>query len=172
MDGSAVPCAAARQCIERGRTWRGVGRHRRCHRWQRGEGGCDRRGHWRPVWRHSAAPTGRENGGSGATAVGRLCPATSELHTGLERLHVGSWVQRKMTNWKKGTAILRKELCIIFAGKFMFPLQGVAADFDGSKPLACAIVEAIECVPGEGCIKGWAEDLNLPRFLTVDFGKS
>ncbi|MEE8527426.1 MAG: hypothetical protein V3S70_02530 [Gammaproteobacteria bacterium] len=76
-----------------------------------------------------------------------------------------------MTNWKKGTAMLRKELFVVLTGIFMFPLQAMAADFDGSKSLACAIVEAIECAPGEGCIKGWAEDLNLPQFLTVDFAK-
>ncbi len=47
----------------------------------------------------------------------------------------------------------------------------MAAGFDGSKNLVCAIIEAIECVPGESCKKVGAEDLNLPRFLTVDFRK-
>ncbi len=76
-----------------------------------------------------------------------------------------------MTNWKKGTAMLRKELFVVLMGLLMFPLQAMAADFDGSKSLACAIVEAIACAPGESCKKGWAEDLNLPQFLKVDFAK-
>lgn len=67
--------------------------------------------------------------------------------------------------------MLRKELFVVLTGIFMFPLQAMAADFDGSKTLACAIVEAIACAPGESCKKGWAEDLNLPQFLTVDFEK-
>ena len=67
--------------------------------------------------------------------------------------------------------MLRKELLVVLTGMFLFPLQAMAADFDGSKPLACAVIEAIACAPGEGCKKGWAEDLNLPQFLTVDFGK-
>lgn len=67
--------------------------------------------------------------------------------------------------------MLRKELFVVLTGIFMFPLQAMAADFDGSNSLACAIVEAIACAPGESCKKGWAEDLNLPQFLTVDFEK-
>ncbi len=67
--------------------------------------------------------------------------------------------------------MLRKELLVVLTGIFMFPLQAMAADFDGSKTLACAVIEAIACAPREGCKKGWAEDLNLPQFLTVDFGK-
>ena len=67
--------------------------------------------------------------------------------------------------------MLRKEILVILTGMFLFPLQAMAADFDGSKSLACAVIEAIRCAPGEVCQKGWARDLNLPQFLTVDFGK-
>ncbi len=67
--------------------------------------------------------------------------------------------------------MLNKQLCIVFLGMIMLPLQGMAAEFDGSKPLACAIIEAIECAPGEACKKGAAQDLNLPQFLMIDFQK-
>jgi len=46
-----------------------------------------------------------------------------------------------------------------------------AKDFDGSKALTCATIEAIECVPGGECYKGWAHEINLPQFVTVDFAK-
>jgi hypothetical protein len=67
--------------------------------------------------------------------------------------------------------MLNKGFCVVLAGMIMLPLQSMAADFDGSKPLVCAIIEAVECAPGESCKKVSAQDLNLPHFLTVDFQK-
>jgi len=44
-----------------------------------------------------------------------------------------------------------------------------AGDFDGSKLLICAPVEAIECAPGEDCTKGGPDAIGAPRFLRIDF---
>jgi hypothetical protein len=44
----------------------------------------------------------------------------------------------------------------------------VAADFDGSKPLICATVEAYECVPEESCESGTPTHHGLPTFLRVN----
>lgn len=44
----------------------------------------------------------------------------------------------------------------------------LAADFDGSKLLICAPVEAMDCVSGE-CIKTRPEDIGAPNFLRIDF---
>ena len=44
-----------------------------------------------------------------------------------------------------------------------------AGDFDGSKLLICAPVEAMDCVPGEGCSKERPEDVGAPNFLRIDF---
>lgn len=43
-----------------------------------------------------------------------------------------------------------------------------AAGIDGSKALTCATIEAIECAPGGECSRGWAHEINLPQFVTVD----
>ena len=43
-----------------------------------------------------------------------------------------------------------------------------AGDFDGSKLLICAPVEAIDCAAGAACTKGRPEDLGAPRFLRID----
>ena len=43
-----------------------------------------------------------------------------------------------------------------------------AADFDGSKPFLCALIEAHDCAPGLACTKGPAEDLRLPTFIRLD----
>ena len=37
-----------------------------------------------------------------------------------------------------------------------------AGDFDGSKLLICAPVEAIDCAPGEMCKKGAPADVGVP----------
>ncbi len=47
----------------------------------------------------------------------------------------------------------------------------VAADFDGSKPLLCATIEAIECGPGDECLEGTAEGINAPQFFRIHFNE-
>jgi hypothetical protein len=46
-----------------------------------------------------------------------------------------------------------------------------ATDFDGSNPLICATIDAMDCVPGQDCTKGRAGDLGAPAFLRIDFTK-
>jgi hypothetical protein len=47
----------------------------------------------------------------------------------------------------------------------------LAGDFDGSKPLLCAMIESYECGPDTGCESGSPESNGLSRFLRVDVGK-
>ena len=47
----------------------------------------------------------------------------------------------------------------------------LAGDFDGSKLLICAPVEAIDCSPGEECTKGRPDDIGAPSFLRIDFAQ-
>lgn len=44
-----------------------------------------------------------------------------------------------------------------------------AADFDGSRPLICAPVEAIECQANEDCLGGNPDEMGAPSFTRVDF---
>ena len=46
-----------------------------------------------------------------------------------------------------------------------------AGDFDGSKVLICAPVEAIDCAPGEMCKKGAPADIGVPAFIRIDIAK-
>jgi hypothetical protein len=46
-----------------------------------------------------------------------------------------------------------------------------AADFDGSKRLICATVEARDCVPGEACLRGLPDEVGAPAFVRIDFEK-
>jgi hypothetical protein len=46
-----------------------------------------------------------------------------------------------------------------------------ASDFDGSKLLICAPVEAIDCAAGEACTKGRPDDIGAPSFLRIDFAQ-
>jgi hypothetical protein len=43
-----------------------------------------------------------------------------------------------------------------------------AADFDGSKPLICAPVEAYECLPDGECTAGTPREVGAPAFLRID----
>jgi hypothetical protein len=44
-----------------------------------------------------------------------------------------------------------------------------AADFDGSKPLICATVDAHACDPGETCLRGLPDFVGMPQFMRIDF---
>jgi hypothetical protein len=47
----------------------------------------------------------------------------------------------------------------------------VAADFDGSKPLLCATVQAMDCQAGEDCYAGFPDAIGAPPFLRIDPAK-
>lgn len=43
----------------------------------------------------------------------------------------------------------------------------VAGSFDGSAPLLCAVIDAIECGADGNCVMGSAERQNLPQFIQI-----
>ena len=43
------------------------------------------------------------------------------------------------------------------------------ADFDGSKLLICANMEAADCNPGQTCAKGRPDEFGAPAFIRIDF---
>jgi hypothetical protein len=47
----------------------------------------------------------------------------------------------------------------------------IAGDFDGSGPLICAPVEAMECHSGEKCEAGIPDDVGAPAFMRIDFAR-
>ena len=51
----------------------------------------------------------------------------------------------------------------------IFSLPAGAGDFDGSKPMLCAVMDIVECGPDGNCQKVTAEDVSIPRFLKVNF---
>ena len=58
---------------------------------------------------------------------------------------------------------------LIVAGSLLTAsARAYAGDFDGSKPLMCATIEALDCVPRE-CTKGRAAEMGAPPFMRIDF---
>jgi len=57
---------------------------------------------------------------------------------------------------------------LIFAA---VPVVSEAADFDGSKPLICSVINITECTPNDGCQKTAIENVGMPQFLKVDPAK-
>ncbi len=49
------------------------------------------------------------------------------------------------------------------------PGIAVAADFDGSRTLLCAPTDAVQCEGAGECERAEVEDLNIPKFLSIDF---
>jgi hypothetical protein len=45
----------------------------------------------------------------------------------------------------------------------------LAGDFDGSKLLLCASVEALDCAPGTACEKSTPGEIGAPAFFRIDF---
>jgi len=50
------------------------------------------------------------------------------------------------------------------------PMMAWTADFDGSKPLLCAVISVIECTPTENRTVS-AESIGMPQFIMVDAAK-
>lgn len=57
----------------------------------------------------------------------------------------------------------------LWLGSFCQPCS--AGDFDGSKPMVCATIKAIECSPPGGCSEVSLESAGLPRFAVIDVPK-
>ena len=60
---------------------------------------------------------------------------------------------------------------IIVLGLLIRPLTAAAGDFDGSTPLICAVIDAVECSPGSNCEQRAPEEMGLLRFFRIDFEK-
>ncbi len=61
---------------------------------------------------------------------------------------------------------------LIVAGfAFTTPAPSYAGDFDGSKPLICATIDALDCTPGQDCTRGRASEMGAPPFMRIDFTK-
>lgn len=65
---------------------------------------------------------------------------------------------------------MKRLVIIIFTLLFVgvFSLDSEAGDFDGTRPLICAIFEITECDMGKGCKEVSADEINLPRFLRIN----
>ena len=60
-------------------------------------------------------------------------------------------------------------IIFVFLSICISPTSLFAGDFDGSKPLLCAIIETVECVQGSECQRGTAESVGIPQFLKINF---
>lgn len=66
----------------------------------------------------------------------------------------------------------KNTLRMAFAAFFCFASATLpAVDFDGSKPLLCATIDAHACDPGETCLRALPSELGAPQFLRIDFAK-
>jgi hypothetical protein len=57
----------------------------------------------------------------------------------------------------------------VAAAAGLLALPARAGDFDGSKLLLCALVEALDCAPGTACEKSTPGEIGAPAFFRIDF---
>lgn len=65
----------------------------------------------------------------------------------------------------------RTRIAGALAAAWIGATPALAADFDGSKRLICATIEARDCVPGEDCFRGLPDEVGAPAFVRIDFQK-
>lgn len=65
---------------------------------------------------------------------------------------------------------LIKNLFVLVLG-FLAVSPVLASDFDGTKPLICATVEARDCVLTRRCYTGEAREIGAPAFMRINFDK-
>ncbi len=61
---------------------------------------------------------------------------------------------------------------IIFLALFsvwLIAQPAFAGDFDGTKPLICAVIQVLECPEGGECEWKSAQDINVPQFIKINF---
>jgi hypothetical protein len=67
---------------------------------------------------------------------------------------------------------MKRILSVCFALLLLISFRTVAvAALDGSSPLLCVPIEVLDCEAYSGCIETTVEDVNIPQFIRVDFGK-
>jgi len=67
---------------------------------------------------------------------------------------------------------MRIMTCLILSGLFMAVPPAFGGDiFDGTSPLVCATIEALDCDPGKPCDRGIPQVMLAPQFLRIDFVK-
>ncbi len=49
------------------------------------------------------------------------------------------------------------------------PYQLAAAKYDGSVPLLCVPIQAIDCDAADECLRGSADSVNIPQFMRINF---
>ena len=59
-------------------------------------------------------------------------------------------------------------LCVVSC-LIMAPYKVLASDYDGNKPLLCAVIDAMECTVSEGCQKTTVDIMGIPQFVNIDF---
>ncbi len=68
---------------------------------------------------------------------------------------------------------MRIIVSLILFGLFVTVSPAFAGDvFDGTKPLLCSSIEALDCDPGVTCERGIPEIMGAPQFLRIDFTKN
>jgi hypothetical protein len=65
--------------------------------------------------------------------------------------------------------IVRALIILVLALWVPFAAQG--ADYDGSKTLLCVPTDALSCAGAGECERVTTEELGIPQFIKVDFGK-
>ena len=67
---------------------------------------------------------------------------------------------------------MKRFLSVCFALLLLISFRTVAvAALDGSSALLCVPIEVLDCEAYNGCIETTVEDVNIPQFIRVDFGK-
>ena len=64
---------------------------------------------------------------------------------------------------------MRMHACVAAVGACLTIGTASAADFDGSKRLICATIEAMDCASGAECHKGRPAAIGAPAFMRIDF---
>ena len=72
-----------------------------------------------------------------------------------------------MENLHRGIAVF--SIIALFCLVMTSPV--IAGVFDGSKPLYCALMDTVQCVPGGECTEIEPEEVKLPDFLAINFKK-
>lgn len=75
-----------------------------------------------------------------------------------------------MTGFAEGATIMSITRILVAVGLGLaLSSPATAADFDGSRNLLCVPTDAVQCEGAGECMRVTVEEVNLPRFVNIEF---
>src|SRR5262249_10800870 len=98
----------------------------------------------------------------------RLRPRSSKPSTPTTARSPRAWKVAAMRSSDREAVMRLLGILVAIGVVCLATASALAGDFDGSRVLICAPVQAFDCAAGEDCAKGLPDEIGAPAFMRID----